>query len=190
MLPRPWDSLKKVAGSSLVNKRVIMLPLQARTQELWGKHSPGLDTSPMEVVALVKRITTLLDRAVEPLYDGAALTAAEVELLVPLRYADEPVTAGCLASRLGMSRAGVSKTLTKLEKRDLITRSVNPADRRAALIGMTRTGKDTIDGLFPRELEAHAKLLAGLGQDRKNVIDALTRLAKTMESHLNTETSE
>ncbi|MBA8824661.1 DNA-binding MarR family transcriptional regulator [Saccharopolyspora lacisalsi] len=161
-----------------------MLPLQSRTQQLWGEHHPGLDTSPMEVVALVKRITALLDRAVEPLYDGAALTAAEVELLVPLRYNAEPVTAHHLASRLGMSRAGVSKTLGKLEKRDLITRSVNPADRRAALISMTGTGQDVIDDLFPRELEAHARLLAGLGQDRERVVDALTRFAEVMESRI------
>ncbi|MCI2418414.1 MarR family transcriptional regulator [Saccharopolyspora sp. K220] len=164
-----------------------MLPLQARTQELWGKHNPGLDTSPMEVVALVKRITGLLDRAVEEIYDGAALTTAEVELLVPLRHADAPVTAGRLATRLGMSRAGVSKTLAKLEKRGLITREVNPADRRAALISMTPTGENIIDDLFPRELEAHGKLLRDLGRNRKNVIDALTRLAETMESQLNTQ---
>lgn len=161
-----------------------MLPLQARTEELWSEHNPGLDTSAMHVVALIKRITALLERAIEPVYDGAMLTTAEVELLVPLRHADTPVTAARLADRLGMSRAGVSKTLAKLEKRGLITRSVNPADRRAAPISMTPGGKDTIDALFPRELEAHARLLAGLGQDRKAVIDALTRLAETMQSGL------
>jgi DNA-binding MarR family transcriptional regulator len=138
----------------------------------------------MEVVALVKRITALLDRAVEPIYDGAELTAAEVELLVPLRHTEEPVTAIRLAERLGMSRAGVSKTLAKLERRSFITRVRNPDDRRSALIGLTSTGKNTIDDLFPRELDAHAKLLAELGQDRTKVLDALTRLAETMEAQL------
>ncbi|GAA0541511.1 MarR family transcriptional regulator [Saccharopolyspora spinosporotrichia] len=161
-----------------------MLPLQARTVELWRERNPGLDTSPMEVVALVKRVRVLLDRAVEDLYDGAALTSAEVELLVPLRHADEPVTAARLAARLGMSRAGISKTLAKLEKRGLITRAANPADRRAALIRMTPEGEEVIDDLFPRELEAHGKLLAGLGADRRRVVDALTRFAEAMEAQL------
>lgn len=161
-----------------------MLPLQARTQKLWTEHNPDLDTSPMEVVALVKRINGVLHRAVEPLYDNAALTSAEVELLVPLRYAEDAVTAGRLAARLGMSRAGVSKTLAKLEKRGLIARSVNPADRRAALISMTRTGQDLIDDVFPRELSAHAELLAGLGSDRPRIIGALTRFAESMEQQL------
>ncbi|MBB6377104.1 DNA-binding MarR family transcriptional regulator [Pseudonocardia eucalypti] len=166
-----------------------MLPLQARTQELWSERNPGLDTSAMQVVALVKRITVLLDRAVEPVYDGAALTTAEVELLVPLRHAESPVTAARLADRLGMSRAGVSKTLGKLEKRGLITRTVNPADRRAAPITLTPEGKDVIDTVFPRELEAHTQLLAGLGTDRQRVVDALTLLAETMDSRLGQATT-
>ncbi|QUG99646.1 MarR family transcriptional regulator [Saccharopolyspora erythraea] len=161
-----------------------MLPLQARTVELWRERNPELDTSPMEVVALVKRVRVLLDRAVEDLYDGAALTIAEVELLVPLRHADEPVTAARLAARLGMSRAGISKTLAKLEKRGLITRAANPADRRAALIRMTPEGEEVIDDLFPRELEAHGRLLAGLGADRERVVEALTRFAEAMEAQL------
>ncbi|MFD1151116.1 MarR family winged helix-turn-helix transcriptional regulator [Saccharothrix hoggarensis] len=160
------------------------LSLRARTRELWDEHNPGLDTSPMEVVALVKRITALLELAVEPIYDGAELTAAEVSLLVPLRHVEEDVTAIRLAERLNMSRAGVSKTLAKLERRGLIARVPDPADRRAALITMTDTGKAAIDDLFPRELEAHGRLLAGLGPDRAAVVSALTLLADTMEAAL------
>lgn len=165
-----------------------MLPLQERTRELWAEHNPDLDTSPMEVVALVKRVTAVLDRAVEPIYETASLTSAEAELLVPLRYAPEPVTAARLADRLGMSRAGVSKALAKLDKRELVTRSVNPADRRAALISTTSAGRELIDEVFPRELRAHARLLAGLGDDRSTIVTALTRFAESMEQQLDAET--
>jgi len=158
--------------------------LRTRTCALWSEHNPALDTSPMEVVAQVKRISALLELAVEQVYAGATLTVAEAELLVPLRYADEAVTAIRLAELLGMSRAGVSKTLAKLEKRGLISRTPNPADRRSALIAMSDTGIDAIDDLFPRELEAHAKLLAGLGQDRDKVLAALNRLTEPMEYQL------
>ncbi|QWF82418.1 MarR family winged helix-turn-helix transcriptional regulator [Amycolatopsis sp. CA-230715] len=163
------------------------IPLRARTIELWGAHNPGLDTAPMELVAQVKRISALLDLAVEPIYDGAAVTAAEVGLLVPLRHLGEPVTAIRLAARLGMSRAGVSKTLAKLERRGLISRVVNPADRRAALISMTDEGKALVDDVFPRELAAHGELLSGLGKDRARVLDVLTGLAEGMEARLGGE---
>lgn len=161
-----------------------MSSLQARTQELWAAHDPDLDTSPMAVVALVNRISAVLDQATERLYDSAALTPAEVKLLVPLRHLDEPVTAAHLAAQLGMSRAGMSKTLAKLEKRGFITRSAKPADRRATLITTTAEADEVIDDLFPRELEAHAHLLAGLGQERDAVLAALHRLAGTMEARV------
>jgi DNA-binding MarR family transcriptional regulator len=159
--------------------------LRSLTCKLWGEHNPALDTSPMEVVAQVKRISALLELSVEPIYNGAELTVTEAELLVPLRFADEAVTAIRLAELLGMSRAGVSKTLAKLERRGLISRAPNPTDRRSALINLTDTGIHAIDDVFPRELEAHAKLLAGLGPDRDNVLAALNHLAETMESQLN-----
>lgn len=151
---------------------------------LWDKFNPDLDTSAMEIVAQLKRITGLLELAVEPIYADAELTVAEVELLVPLRYAEEQVTAIRLAELLSMSRAGVSKALAKLEKRDLIARVQNPSDRRSALIRMTESGKAAIDQIFPRELDAHGKLFSGLGQSRADILDALDRLAEVMESGL------
>ncbi|MFD4743823.1 MarR family winged helix-turn-helix transcriptional regulator, partial [Streptomyces virginiae] len=135
----------------------------------------------MEIVAQLKRITGLLELAVEPIYADAELTVAEVELHFPLLYAEENVTAIRLAELLGMSRAGVSKALAKLEKRSLIARVQNPADRRSALILMTESGKAAIDQIFPRELDAHGKLFAGLGQSRTDIVAALARLAEVME---------
>ncbi|MFC4502397.1 MULTISPECIES: MarR family winged helix-turn-helix transcriptional regulator [Streptomyces] len=148
----------------------------------WAEHHPGLDTSPMEVVALLKRATGLLNRAVEPLYAGAPLTAPEVDMLIPLRHATDPVIARRLAERLGLSRAGVSKTLAKLEKRGFIARTPNPADRRAALVTITEAGAEAVDALFPRQLAAEVDLLAGLGDDREWVLKALGRLVEVMES--------
>ncbi|WP_094275359.1 MarR family winged helix-turn-helix transcriptional regulator [Rhodococcus sp. OK302] len=158
--------------------------LRERTCMLWDSFNPDLDTSAMEIVAQLKRITGLLELAVEPIYVDAELTTAEVELLVPLRYAEESVTAIRLAELLSMSRAGVSKALARLEKRDLIARVQNPSDRRSALILMTESGKAAIDQIFPRELDAHGKLFSGLGEARADILDALDRLAEVVESGL------
>ncbi|WP_458683340.1 MarR family winged helix-turn-helix transcriptional regulator [Prescottella equi] len=159
--------------------------LRAQTIALWREHNPTLNTSPMEIVAQIKHISSLLEVAVEPVYAEAVLTAAEVELLVPLRYADEAVTAIRLAELLGMSRAGVSKTLANLERRGMISRTTNPADRRSVLIALSDAGMSAIDNVFPRELEAHARLLAGLGKDRNKILATLAHLAATLESQLN-----
>ena len=159
--------------------RMSFSPADIRAQ--WALHNPGLDTSQMELVGLLKRITGLLDQAVEPLYVGAPLTAPEADVLIPLRHATEPVIARRLAERLNLSRAGVSKTLGKLEQRGFISRTPNPADRRAALVTTTETGAKAIDALFPRMLAAEVELLSGLGDDREWVLTALGRLAEAMK---------
>lgn len=161
-----------------------MASFRADTQDLWTKRNPGLDTSPMEVVGHIKALTSLLDRAVHDIYAAAELTSAEVELLVPLRYSECPVTAIRLAERLGMSRAGVGKVLTRLERRKLIKRVPHPDDRRASLITMTAAGAEIVDDVFPRELAEHARLLVGLGNNREEVLAALRLLTESIESAL------
>ncbi|MGW7243479.1 MarR family winged helix-turn-helix transcriptional regulator [Streptomyces sp. NPDC054804] len=159
-------------------------PSAADVGAQWSAHNPGLDTSPMELVGLLKHATGVLNRAVEPLYAGAALTAPEVDMLIPLRHATAPFIARSLAERLGLSRAGVSKTLGKLEKRGFIARTPNPADRRAALVTITEAGAEAVDDLFPRQLAIEIGLLAGLGEDREQVTRALHRLVEAMESQV------
>ncbi|MFD0025074.1 MarR family winged helix-turn-helix transcriptional regulator [Streptomyces sp. NPDC058382] len=153
-------------------------------RDQWVSHIPGLDTSAMEVVALVKQVSALFDRALEPLYEGAPLTAPEADLLIPLRWATEPAIARRLADNMGMSRAGVSKTLAKLEKRGHIARTQNPADRRAALVTITESGKRAIDQIFPSQLAVEAQMLSGLGEERTKVLDALALLAEVMDGAL------
>ncbi len=52
-----------------------MSPSPADVRAQWTEHNPGLDTSSMELIGLLKHATGLLNRAVEPLYAGAELTA-------------------------------------------------------------------------------------------------------------------
>jgi DNA-binding MarR family transcriptional regulator len=153
------------------------------TQDQWRENAPELDTSPMEIVALIKSITAMFERAVEPLFDGAPLSAPELDMLIALRHDPEPVIARRLADRMRISRAAAGKTLAKLEKHGFVGRERSLADGRAQLVSVTEAGKQTVDGMFPRQLAREAELLAGLGEDRDRVIDALTTLAQAMERY-------
>lgn len=86
-----------------------------RPVQAWEEHRPDLDTSAMQIVAQINAITAALNLAVEQAYEGSGLTSADMGLLVLLRHSTEAVTAARLAERLNMSRAEVSKTLTRLE---------------------------------------------------------------------------
>nr|WP_314145468.1 MarR family transcriptional regulator [uncultured Rhodococcus sp.] len=161
--------------------------LRELTCARWAEFNPELDTSPMQVVAQIKRIVALLELAVEPLYADADVTVAEVELMVPLRYATDPVTAVRLAELLGMTRAGVSKALGKLERRSFVERVQNAEDRRSASITLTDKGKRVVDEVFPRELAAHGRLFDSLGARRERVLEALDVLAESMEDGVSSQ---
>ncbi|MEV0358669.1 MarR family transcriptional regulator [Nocardia sp. NPDC050697] len=156
----------------------------AGVQALWAEARPDLDTSPMAVVGPLKRIQRLLAAATEPLYDGAPLTAPELDVLIKLRHTAEPVIARRLAESMSCSPAAISKTLAKLERRRFIERRASPADRRAALVTCTDSGSSAVDALFPCQLAVEAELLAGLGADRERVIEALNLLAAVLERNL------
>lgn len=159
-----------------------MYPSPDDVRKQWAESNPDLDTSPMELVGLLKRATGLLGNAVEALYEGAPLTAPELDMLVPLRHAAAPVIARRIAELHGMSRAGVSKTLAKLERRGMISRVPSPADRRIALVTITEAGAEAVDALFPRQLEAEVELLAELKEDREWVLKAVRRMVEAMET--------
>jgi DNA-binding MarR family transcriptional regulator len=156
--------------------------LRSQTVQAWQEHRPDLDTSAMEIVALINTITAALDHAVEQAYEGSGLTSADMGLLVPLRYSADLVTAARLAERLNMSRAGVSKTLTRLEKRGILERRPHPTDRRSATVQLTKHGKDLVDELFPRELHAHSELLSNLGRDRDRIVESLALLTAAVHT--------
>ncbi len=158
-----------------------MLPPPSEVRARWAEGRPDLDTSPMEVVALLKRINALLGRALEPLYQGGRLTVPEVDLLIALRYAEKPVIARHIAEHHGLSRAAVSKTLAKLERGGHIVREPSPNDGRVALVTITPLGKAAIDDFFPHQLRIESELLARLGEERQQVLRALDLLARTLE---------
>lgn len=155
--------------------------VQECSRDRWQQAHPGLDTSSMDVLAPLKQVQALIERALEPLFEGAPVTQTELDVLLGLRHADEPVIARALARQMGCSRAAVSKVLAKLEQRGLLTRETNPSDRRAALLRLTGEGERVVDTMFPRQLVREAELLDGLGADeRARIIDGLGALAATL----------
>ena len=158
-----------------------MLPEPPTISALWKARFPDMDASAMQIVGLLKRVEGQLARALEPLFEGAPLTAPELEMLIPLRHLAEPVIARRIAEHRFMSRAGISKALGKLESRGFIERTPSPADRRASLVSITEEGKAAVDALFPRQVAIESQLLASLGADREKVMAALTLLAEAFE---------
>lgn len=143
--------------------------LRSETVELWKRAVPDLDERTMTVVALIKSISESIDRASEWACRDSVISAAELEVLVPLRHATARLTAARLAERLGMSRAGISKHLSRLEGRGLLVREASQEDSRTSIISLTEEGSAVVDEVFLRELEVHGQLLGANIDDRSTV---------------------
>jgi DNA-binding MarR family transcriptional regulator len=107
-----------------------------------------------------------LDRAVErDLMDGAALSAADFAVLVPLSEApDRRLRARDLGRLLDWDRSRLSHQIRRMEQRELLARSSCPTDARGTFIELTEHGWEMVQQAAPGHVQAV----------RANFFDALT----------------
>src|SRR4029450_223294 len=89
-----------------------------------------------------------------------------------------------LAEELGIGPARLGKMMHRLETAGILERRVHPDDRRARLLGATRSGEKLRQQLQPSALAAQERLLAPLAvRERRLFLDLLTRVVEGNESY-------
>jgi DNA-binding MarR family transcriptional regulator len=152
-------------------------------REQWQAARPDLDLSPMTIVGGLKHANAMLELLMAPLFEAAAVSVAEFDVLLHLRHADGPTIARRLAAAMGRSPAALSKALTKLEQRGLVVREASPADRRAMLVTITPAGAEVVDEIMPRRLAIEAEVLGDLPARRRAEIErAIVALSEVIEN--------
>jgi DNA-binding MarR family transcriptional regulator len=82
-----------------------------------------------------------------------------------------------LAARLGIDRNNVSLLLNRLERKRLVERRVNGADRRARLLRLTPRGTALYARLMPTVFAAQSRLIELLSPlEREQLFDLLSRV--------------
>ncbi len=74
---------------------------------------------------------------------STSVTPRQLEVLTFLARREQWLV-GEVASVLGVSSAAATKVIVRLEKKGLVTRSIDIMDRRCVIVRMTRTGSDII----------------------------------------------
>ncbi len=108
--------------------------------------------------------------------------------LAMLAGAGQPLRVSDLASLLDIERSTVSRRVTELVRLGLVTRSVDPDDRRAAVLALTKAGERTIG----RIQQAWLATLLNLTEEwparrRTETVANLNRLADALDSLLASE---
>lgn len=91
-------------------------------------------------------------------------TRGEIEILVYLQYSTGEVTSGELSIRLKKTTARIANTLNTLEKKGLIMRLPDMADRRKTIVKITQEGINYESTKRTEALKNLAKLLEALGE--------------------------
>jgi DNA-binding MarR family transcriptional regulator len=145
---------------------------------------PGVVPGPAEtwlrIVQVHDRITRRVDSALHRQHD-LSLTGFEALR----RIADAPgerASMGEVAEALGLSRPGVTSTVSRLVADGLVLRERGDADRRVLHARLTPAGRVRVTEAARTHDELVAHLLTLLGDDAGVVTDALARVSSAARS--------
>ena len=132
-------------------------------------------------------LATLLRRSANLLY-RKELGLSEVEWRILAIVGDHaPLTLAALVEILGLDKGQLSRNVTALVKRRILTRTPDPQDSREVRIALTPHGEETFDALIGLALNRNRELVAGLsGAEVAALLAALEHLlanAKCMLAH-------
>jgi len=143
----------------------------------WGVARPDLDAAPMGVVGRVSRAARLLERGLAPVFAEHGLQAGEFDILATLRRsaASDGMGAGALASSAMVTSGAITNRIDRLVAKGLVTRDLDPANRRAVRIALTPAGRRLVDTTVVEHVANERRLLAGLDEEAQEQLAALLK---------------
>ncbi|MGN0072208.1 MAG: MarR family winged helix-turn-helix transcriptional regulator [Coriobacteriales bacterium] len=86
-----------------------------------------------------------------------------------------------LASHFSIDKGSIAKTVGKLEAKGLVSRVLNPADKREKLVELTAQGREVLDAMGSTYVELEQLMFAGLSQQElETTFAALERIAANL----------
>jgi MarR family transcriptional regulator, 2-MHQ and catechol-resistance regulon repressor len=132
------------------------------------------------IVAIVRAgeaFVALANRALS----GYQLSPAARQALAVLDGAGEPLSPTEIARRLIVTTASVTSLLDTLERRGLVERRADPADRRRLLVAITPPAQDLVRQYVPEIVALQGTVMDGISEeDRQQLIAVLTRIREAI----------
>ena len=117
----------------------------------------------MAIVQVGERLLAAVDRALRHHH----ISRAGREALAVLEGAGQPLSPTSLAQRLIVTTASVTSLLDTLERRGLVERRPDPADRRRLLVAITDQGLALVDQFLPEVVALQTEVMAQLSEPQR-----------------------
>ena len=117
----------------------------------------------MAIVQAGERFLASVDRALRHHH----LSRAGREALAVLEGAGQPLSPTAIAQRLIVTTASVTSLLDTLERRGLVERRPDPADRRRLLVAITDDGLALVDQFLPEVVALQTAVMAPLSESQR-----------------------
>lgn len=143
----------------------------------WRIERPDIDPTPMGIVGRISRAARILERALQGLFARFDLQPGEFDILATLRRSGRPyqLSAGALATSSMVTAGAITNRIDRLVAKDLVTRDLDPANRRAVIIALTTKGRGLIDKAVVAHLDNEQRLLAHLSAEDQERLATLLR---------------
>jgi DNA-binding MarR family transcriptional regulator len=143
----------------------------------WRRERPDADPTPMGVVGRIQRANRLLERGLREEFARHGLQLWEFDLLATLRRSGAPyrLTAGALTDSAMITSGAVTNRVDRLTAQGLVTREVDPRNRRSIVITLTPAGRELMDAILAAHLANERRLLAALSPAQQRQLQDLLR---------------
>ncbi|MFD2043325.1 MarR family winged helix-turn-helix transcriptional regulator [Ornithinibacillus salinisoli] len=93
---------------------------------------------------------------------------------------DQPIQK--IGQKVLLASSSITYVVDKLEEKGFLRRRACPNDRRVTYAAISDQGKELMDNIFPKHMEAMREIMGGLSQNEKEImIDQLKKLGHYAE---------
>lgn len=143
----------------------------------WGRERPDLDASAMAVIGRLLHLGGLLQARASEYLRAYDISYTELDVLATLRRSGAPyrLRPSTLRKSVLLTSGAMTACLDRLEKRGLIRRIPDAADRRSLMASLTNLGVELIDAAIATHFEAAGRTVETLNREQRTELAHLLR---------------
>ena len=153
----------------------------SRAPEIPAVSGPDPDGSANECIVGIVRAGEAFVALANQSLNSYQLSPAARQALAVLDGAGKPLSPTEIARRLIVTTASITSLLDTLQRRGLVERRPDPADRRRLLITITPAAQDLVRRLVPEIVVLQASVMRDIpDQERRQFVAVLTRIREAI----------